>query len=86
MLLNSAYTKKLIGVTIWQQIEYFTPSFVLGMVSALIAIISIYFNNNKYGQLIIGGVAFFLTYFGLSFITCNNSFKEIVRVVKEKFF
>ena len=83
MVLNSAYTKKLIGISIWEQIKDFTPSMVLGIIGVLVALIPVYSFDNMYMQFFVGGFVFFVCYVGLSIITKNESLKEIIAIIKK---
>ena len=83
MVLNSAYTKKLIGISIWEQIKDFTPSMVLGIIGVPVALIPVYSFDNMYMQFFVGGFVFFVCYVGLSIITKNESLKEIIAIIKK---
>lgn len=84
MALNSIYTKKLIGVSIWEQIKDFTSPLVLCVICIIITAIPVYELNNIYWQLIFGGGVYFISYILLSIFTGNESFKEIVNIVRLK--
>lgn len=81
MLLNSLYTKKLIGVSVFEQLKDFTPYLLMGILSALFALIPIYSLNNLYAQLFLGGSFFTFCYLGLSLITKNKSFEEVRAII-----
>lgn len=84
MLLNSSYTKRLINVSIQEQIRDFSPSLLLSLISVFVAAIPVYSINNNYLQLFLGTVLFVSCYVLLSMLTKNNSFKEILVIIKTK--
>lgn len=84
MLLNSAYTKKLINVSIMEQIKDFSPSLIMGIIGVLIAAIPIYSFNNIYMQLLGGSLIFVVSYILLSIITKDKSYKEVVQIIRNK--
>ena len=50
MLLNSIYTKRLIGISILEQVKDFTPYLFMGVFSTLTALIPVYCLNNLYAE------------------------------------
>ena len=84
MLLNSAYTKKLIGVSILDQIKDFSPSLLLVIISAFVAAIPVYTIENIYIQFTVGGCVFVLFYLLLSSLTKNSSLNEIITIILKK--
>ncbi len=81
MLLNSAYTKKLIGVSILDQVKDFSPSLIIGIISVIVSAIPVYTLDNIYTQFTVGGCVFVLIYLLLSLLTRNSSFKELVSII-----
>lgn len=86
MLLNSIYTKRLIGISILEQVKDFFPYLFMGVLSTLTALIPVYCLNNLYAELLLGGVTFASFYIGLAFITHNESLKEVYAIMKERIF
>ena len=82
--LNSIYTKRLIGVSIFGQIKYFGLSWLLGILSAAIAYVPVLLLNNNWIQLFTGGITFLIVYVGLSALLNYGPFNEILSIIKEK--
>ena len=83
-LFNSLYTRKLIGVSVFEQIKDFGSYWLLGLISAGIAYIPVVLFENMWAQLLGGVISFMLLYLLLSYIFKRESFKEIEVLVKEK--
>lgn len=80
---NSLYTKKLIGVSVFEQIKDFGPYWLLGLLSSGISYIPVILLNNCWAQLIVGAFTFLILYLVFTLIFKNDSFKEIQVLVKE---
>ena len=83
-LFNSLYTRKLIGVSIFEQIKDFGSYWLIGLFSAGLAYIPVLLFNNVWAQLMAGAILFILLYILLTYLFKKESFKEIENLVKEK--
>ena len=84
MLLNSVYTKRLINVSIIDQVHDFAPGLLLSLVSVIAASFPVYLLDNLWFQLIIGGLTFVAIYLTLSAIFRVSAFNQLIDIVKEK--
>ena len=84
MLLNSAYTKILIDVSIFDQIRDFSPSLSISLCGTIVAAIPVYMLNNVWLQFIIGGCTFVAAYILLSLIFKVNAFNQLKNMLGEK--
>lgn len=84
MLLNSVYTKRLINVSIIDQVHDFAPGLWLSLVSVIAASFPVYLLDNLWLQLIIGGLTFVAIYLTLSAIFRVSAFIQLIDLVKEK--
>lgn len=82
MFLNSAYTKNLINISIWDQIRDFAPSLLTSIISVTISIFPVYFLNNLWLQLIVGGCTFVAVYIIVSSIFKTKSFVYTCELAK----
>lgn len=85
LFINSYYSKKLINLTIWQQLMDYIPLFLLALTSTwipawFITDIPIW----GIGQLAIGGGVSFLIYFSILYFTRNQSLRETLVIISPK--
>lgn len=85
LYINSYFTKRLINMTIWQQLMDYTPLFLLAFATTWIPA---YFVTQlpiwPIAQLAIGGVSSAVLYFVILFITKNGSLTETLKILQPR--
>lgn len=85
LYINSYFTKRLINMTIWQQLMDYTPLFLLAFATTWIPA---YFITQlpiwPIAQLAIGGVSSAVLYFAILFITKNGSLTETLKILQPR--
>ena len=85
LYINSYYSKKLINMTIWQQLMDYIPLFLLAFVSTwLPANFIINLPIWPITQLAIGGTISFCIYFSVLYLAKNQSLNETLRILHSK--
>lgn len=80
VFLNSYYTKKIVGLSIWEQLKDILPYYISSALMAIIVICSIKLLVNPYLQLIVGILTGLLVYTIITLVF----FKDIVVDLKSK--
>lgn len=85
LYINSYFTKRLVNMTIWQQLMDYTPLFLLAFVTTWLPA---YFITQlpilPIAQLAIGGISSAILYFLILFISKNESLKETLQLLQPR--
>jgi len=84
LYINNYYTKKLIGLSIWQQFADITPVLILNGVMFVATLFSLKLSDNIYVQLCIGIIVGASIYLGGSWLFKLTEYKEITSIIKKK--
>ena len=87
-ILSTWFSRRVYGYDLGLQLRDMMPSFLVGAVAAIICYIPQYFSilNNPFGMLILQGVIFLIIYCGLSHLTRNTIWIDMLQLVKKRFF
>ncbi len=83
---NSYYTKRLIGISIWDQMRDFMPILLLGIICCVISYIPVHFIENNWIYLITGSLLFCGLYLALSKLFKFEAFDECLQLVRKNIF
>lgn len=81
---NTHYTKKLINFSLLQQLKDILPLFLTSMLTFLVVLICIYFVDNLYIQLLLGGLVGCVFYLGIAYLFKFDELKDIQYLLKRK--
>ncbi len=85
LYINSYFTKRLVNMTIWQQLMDYSPLFVLAFATTWIPA---YFVTKLHilpiAQLALGGISSAILYFVILFISKNESLKETLQLLQPR--
>lgn len=82
MVLNSWYTKSLINVSLMDQFKDFTPSLLIGILSAVVALIPVIYFDNEWVQLSLGFIVYVAIYLLTSRLLRLRELNEIIANVR----
>lgn len=80
--LNSYYTKRLIGLSQWQQIKDILQPFFFSFFMGLCVVISIVLISNLYLTILVGIIIGIISYLGIIFIIRRKYLEEILSVIQ----
>lgn len=80
-IINTYYTKRMIGVSFFKQIKAIMPSLIISLIMALVLLLVNSYVDNIYAQLIIDICLGCIIYFGLSYLFERETMKEFKALI-----
>lgn len=85
VLINSFYTRKLIGISIWAQLWQLLPSLLYAASTGLVAWLVVYVTPGPYFlQFLLGTLGGLAYFFLITYITGSSDLKYIISLIKRK--
>jgi O-antigen/teichoic acid export membrane protein len=76
LLVNTWYTRKLIGLTLWEQLRHLWPVVLSSAVMALLVWMVVQFNTSWLAQLVTGGATGVVSYLGMLYLTNSGNIRK----------
>ncbi|NGF57221.1 lipopolysaccharide biosynthesis protein [Parapedobacter sp. SGR-10] len=86
-IISTLFSRRVYGYHLGLQLRDALPSFLMGAAAAFICYMPQYFSilNNPFAMLILQGIIFLLIYSGLSHLTRNTIWTDVLELVKRRF-
>ena len=83
LFVNTYYTKKLIGLSIWSQLKDIYPIFLLSIFSGVVVYLLLPCFSVVWAQLLLGCIIYFFIYATGSYMLGLPELKEILNIIKK---
>lgn len=81
-IINTYYTKRLIGVTLWKQLQVIIPSIIISLIMLFIVLLFNMIDMNMYLKLVANIMLCLIIYGGLVYFFRKNIMKEMISLLK----